>query len=223
MELKKKDLVPCYIAEIRKTLRRYRDQIGTQIRKQETYYRDVASNAADGRRARTESELRFERARRSERIASAFVHGDRPIYMWTDLLIEYAVLDSDRTRGLIREDLIGGSSVLAGLESLRLEVARVNTLDRLLREVEQPDSLVDQMKMLQGFAIDTKVEFDKTVCAGLKTVVESKTVQLSDLQVEITKHAAGSDERLARESELEAVKEAKEAIENRLKSECQDR
>jgi hypothetical protein len=219
----KKNTVPCYITEVRKVLLKYRTDVGKQIQRQETYHASVAQVAAQGRRDEIDGELRYQRARRSERLAAEFIEGRTPVSIWKDALIDYADLDSRRMRELFIQDTTDGSQLLAGIESLKFDAARVDALDKLLKGLQEPDSLSTQVQLLGKFAADTRGEFDKKVCAALKTELAAVTKQAAALAAEIAALPAGAATLAAKQGELKIANASKAALtKQRTAMACKD-
>jgi len=68
----------------------------------------LATAPAQGRRDVADGELRYERARRSERLAADFIEGRKAISSWKHLLKEYGDFDWRVTRELLEQESING-------------------------------------------------------------------------------------------------------------------
>ncbi len=219
----KKNKVPCYIMEVRKVLKTYGTQIQAHIKRNEAAYQEIGERAAQGRRDAASGELRYERARRSERLAADFVEGRKPVSMWKDFLKEYGDVDWRMTRELLEKESIDGAEFLTGLASLSYEVAKVDALDTVLSGLEKPETFLDQIQLLQKFGSETVTEFDKKVCAGLKTELTAATQSAAALQKAVAALAEGGPARTAKEAELKAAQAGATALTKRRTSKkCTD-
>jgi hypothetical protein len=214
----KKNTVPCYIIEVRKVLKTYRTQIQGHINKNEAAYDQNGVIAAQGRRDVASGELSYERSRRSERLAADFAENRKAFSQWKDLLKEYGDFDWRITRELLEQEAVDGSQFLTGLASLHLEVGKIDALDKMLAALEKPDSFFEQLQFLQKFGSDTRNEFDKKVCAGLKSELAEANAAVTALKKEESALAAGSAERAAKEKERKAAEGDVANLTNRLKT-----
>lgn len=219
----KKNTVPCYIAEVRKIVKKYRSEVREQVEKQESLYVKVAGRAAQGRRDEIDIELRSERTQRSERLAAAFTEGRTPYSKWRDALLEYADIDGKRTRGLFDQDTTSGSELLAGIESLKFDASKADALDKLMAQIAKPDSLADRIAQLRKFAGETKTEFDKKVCAGLKSELAAKAKEVEALEKAVKALPPASPDLAAKQKALKEGTDAKTALEKRRATKgCKD-
>ncbi len=164
----KKNLIPCYVTSVRAVVKKYRTELQTQVRQQQTLYDTVASLAFTGRKDARDGELEFQRNLRSESLAAAFAEGRRPTSTWREALLEYANLDLASARADLEAHIAGEASLLAGLDSLQIDLARLDAFDKILASLQSPPTLTDEIAELGNFAQQTKTDFDKLVCAGLK-------------------------------------------------------
>jgi hypothetical protein len=219
----KKNTLPCYVVQVRKVLKTYRTQIQGHVKKTEAAYDEVGAKAAQGRRDVADGELRYERARRSERFAADFLEGRKAIATWKDLLKEYGDFDWRITRELLEKESTDGSELLTGLASLNLEVAKVDALDTLFSALEKPDNILEQLQLLQKFASETRTEFDKKVCAGLKAELKIAKDKEASLTTKLAALAADSKDRPDVEKALKAAKtEVKALTDRRTEKKCSD-
>src|SRR5260370_4436727 len=77
-----------YIAGIRSLLKKYQNAIAGQVAENRKQYREIAAVAEKGRRDRQDTALRFDRTRRSERLANDYAEKRKPVSNWKDDLLE---------------------------------------------------------------------------------------------------------------------------------------
>lgn len=219
----KKNTVPCYVVEVRKVLKTYRTQIQANVKKTRASYNEVGENAAQARQDVADGELRYERARRAERLAADFIEGRKPPAIWKDLVKEFGDFDWRITRELLEKESIDGSELLTGLAALNVEVAKIDALDTLFSVLGKRESVLERLTQLQKFGSDTKTEFDKKVCAGLKVGLTSANDAVKTLTARLAALPASSTERPAVEVQLKAAQaQVKAATDRRTEKKCSD-
>lgn len=174
-ECKTKDLVCNYIVATHKLLADYQTAIRGQIDSAQKSYTLTAQAAEQGKHDEVDSNLRFERAHRSEMLADDFTHGAKPIWHWKDYVLDYAAQDFQANREFLELESMDGVRFLSGIQGLEVEFSKVQALDKLLAGLNEKQSLIDQLKELGSYAEQTKTEFDALVCAGLKKDIATKT------------------------------------------------
>jgi hypothetical protein len=171
-----------YIAGIRSLLKKYQNAIAGQVAENRKQYREIAAVAEKGHRDRQDTGLRFERTRRSERLANDYADRRKPVSQWKDDLLEYAQLDYQLNRDLLRQESTDGAEYLIGLETLKFEQAKLEALDTILEGLAKPASFLEQVEELGSFAAATKEAFDKKVCDGSKADLTAKVKVETDLK-----------------------------------------
>lgn len=173
-ECKANDVMCNYIVAVRHLLADYQTAIRAQIDATQKGYSATAQAAEQGRRDEVESELRFERNNRSEMLADDFIHGSKPIWHWKEYLLDYAAQDFQANREHLELESTDGTRFLTGIQNLQVEFSKVQALDKLLADLNQKQSILDELKELGAYAAQTKTEFDTAVCSGLKKDIAAK-------------------------------------------------
>jgi len=171
---KKRDTVCNSIEAIRHLLADYQKAISEQISAQQKSYATVGQAAEQGRRNEGEDVLANERLQRAELMADDFITRYRPITHWKEYLRDYAALDFKSNRELLELDTLDGSRFLQGVQDLKADFDQVQVLYKALAALEEKKSPWEALKDFGAMAKDTKDEFDKLVCAGLKTDLLAK-------------------------------------------------
>lgn len=208
--LRAENKVQTYIAGIRSLIVKYQKAIAGQIAENRKQYREILAVAEDGRRKMEETELRFERTRRAERLANDYAEKRRPVSQWKDDLLAYAQLDYQVNRELLRQEFTDGSAELAGLENLRVEQTKLEALDTILAGLAKPESFLQQAEAVGKFAAAAKAGFDAKVCEGTKTDLAAKEKAAAALLAAVTELKAKPQD--------DAVKKALEEKEKELKN-----
>jgi len=148
------------------------DQLAKKIAAEKRSYDNWASNAAEDQRALLDSSLQNERNERSDILAADYDEGRKPVSLWRKGLSDYARIDYDANRQLLLSDLDANTRYLQGFDDLKIEQDKVDALSKLLATLEKKPSFKDDVKAISSFAEDTKTEFDKKVCSGLKSQIK---------------------------------------------------
>jgi len=189
---KPKDTVCNTIVATRQLLAGYQKAISEQIARQQAAYAAIAQAAEQGRRADIENKLRTERTHRAETMADDFIQRNRPLTHWKDYLLDYAAQDLKANRELLELDSLDGSRFLEGVQNLQIDFDKLQSLDKVLESLNQKKSVLAGLKDLAAVGQDTKTEFDKLVCDGLKQDLASKqsAKQAADNAKDAAKSAA---------------------------------
>ena len=171
---KKNDTVCDSIEATRQLLADYQKAITGQISAQMKSYVTVGEAAEQGRRNEVEDTLANERLGRAELMADDFITRYRPITHWKEYLRDYAALDFKSNRELLELDTLDGSRFLQGVQDLKADFEQGQALDKVLAALEKKKSPWDDLKTFGAIAKDTEDEFDKLVCAGLQTDLQTK-------------------------------------------------
>src|SRR5204862_3742264 len=126
---------------------------------------------------------------------------------WKDDLLEYAQLNYQLNRDLLRQESTDGAEYLVGLENLKFEQAKLQALDTILEGLAKPASFSGQMEELDSFAAATKEAFDKKVCDGSKADLTAKEKVETDLKA-VAAALQAKPQDAAVKTELEAKQKA---------------
>jgi len=144
-------------------------QITRKIAAEKAAYAQSAALAAEDHRNLVNASLLNERNERSDELAADYDEGRKPVSLWRKDVSDYARIDYEQNRGLLSAEMDASTRYMERFENLKLEQDRVDALSKLLTALAKKPSLKDDFDALSGFAEDTKDDFDKKVCAQLKS------------------------------------------------------
>jgi len=144
-------------------------QLSLKIASEKVAYDKEAAASRNDHRALVDVTLQNDRNERSYYLAAEYDEGRKPVSQWRTDLAEYAQTDYTTNKDLLVSEIDTNSLYLERLEDLKIEQDKVDALSRLLASLSKKPSLKNEVGSLAAFAEDTKKEFDKKVCAQLKT------------------------------------------------------
>lgn len=158
-----------FATRTRQILEQRSKELAAKIAAEKAAYNASAAQAAEDHRVLVASSLQNERNERSDALAADYADGRKPISQWRRDLAEYARVDYDANRELITGAIDANSKYMRDFADLTVEQDKVDALSKLIATLEKKPSLKDDVDALGTFAGDTKANFEKLVCADLKT------------------------------------------------------
>jgi hypothetical protein len=153
-------------------------QISKKIEAETKAYKDYAALATEDSRSLVQDGLTNERSERAAQLTAEYFDKTKPVSLWRTHLSAYAQIDYEQNRQLLTTDLNASTLYLQRFEALKLDQDKVDALSKLLTALSKKPSLKDEFTALSGFVEDTKTEFDKKVCADLKSKTDAASKKL---------------------------------------------
>jgi hypothetical protein len=148
-------------------------QLAAKIAAEKAAYNASAAQAAEDHRVLVASSLQNERNERSDALAADYADGRKPTSQWRRDIADYARVDYDANRELLAGAIDASSKYMQEFADLTVEQDKVDALSKLIAALEKKPSLKDDADALGTFAADTKANFEKLVCADLKTKINN--------------------------------------------------
>lgn len=188
----------------------YQEQVDRTNDAERKAYKKLASTYVDAQRNNVFLSLEQERIERARWIADEALDVKHVRPTLSDIegqLREYADLDFETTRKLMKEESEARAQYLSQLARLKSDSVKVEALTKSFAELAKSKSNADKLKEIVSFFQQSKVEFDKLFCADLKAKIDSL-----QKQVNAKKTAPPNEQSDAKTKRLVAL----EALENEL-------
>lgn len=188
----------------------YQEQVDRTNDAERKAYKKLASIYVDAQRNNVLLSLRQERIERARLVADEGVETKRVPLTISEIesqLREYAELDFEATRKLMKEESEARALYLSQLAKLKSDSVKVEALTQTFAALAKSKTKVDEVKEMITFFQESKKEFDKLFCEDLKAKIASVQKQIAAL-----KNAPAGEKPDAKLKRLAAL----EALENEL-------
>jgi len=190
----------------------YQAQVDRTNEAERKAYKKLASTYVDAQRNDVFLSLGQERIERSGKIADEAVEVKQTPLTLSEIerqLREYAQLDFETTRKLMKDESEARAQYLGQLAKLSSDSAKVEALSKSFAALAKSKSRTEQVKEIISYYEETKKEFDKLFCEDLTAKIGS--VQK---QVDAQKPLAGekADDKAKRLARLEALQAELDAL-----------
>lgn len=197
----------------------YQEQVDHTNDVERKAYKKLASTYVDAQRNNVFHSLAEERIERARLVADEAVEVKRLTLTLSEIegqLREYADLDFEATRTLMKEESEARAQYLSQLAKLKADSVKVEALTESFATLAKSKTRADQVKEIITFFQESKKEFDKLFCEDLKAKIDSVQKQVDvKKKVPATEAPNAKMKRLAAletlESELEALTAQKTA------------
>jgi hypothetical protein len=145
-------------------LTEYQKRIDAQIADATAYYQRAAAVSASETRRVTLESLEAERNERTTELEADYRENRKPASRYRTHLREYANEHFDRQKEWLASDLDASAPYLQQLVALESDKATIEAFSKMLKNLAQPRSAIDEIKDMEKFVAATKTEFNKLVC-----------------------------------------------------------
>ena len=188
----------------------YQEQVDRTNEAERKAYKKLASTYVEAERNNVFLSLEQERIERSRMVADEAVEVKRVAPTLSEIefqLREYADLDFESTRKLMKEESEARAQYLSQLAKLKADSVKVEALTNSFAAIAKSKTKADQVKEMISFFQESKKEFDKLFCEDLKAKIDSVQKQING-----KKNAPANETPDAKSKRLAAL----EALENEL-------
>jgi len=178
----------------------YQEQVDRTNDAERKAYKKLASTYVDAQRNNVFLSLAQERIERARLAADEAVEVKRATPTLSDIegqLREYAELDFEATRKLMKEESEARAVYLSQLAKLNNDSVKVEALTKSFAALAKSKTRAEEVKEMISFFEESKKEFNKLFCEDVKAKIASLQKQIS-----ATPNAADKD---ALENELDAL------------------
>lgn len=182
----------------------YQEQVDRTNDVERKAYKKLASTYVDAQRNNVFLSLAEERIERARLIADEAVEVKRAPLTLSEIegqLREYADLDFETTRKLMKEESEARAVYLSQLAKLNDDSVKVEALTKSFAALAKSKTRADQAKEMISFFEESKKEFNKLFCEDVKE-------KIATLQKQVTPNAPDKE---ALENELDALTAQKTA------------
>ena len=182
----------------------YQEQVDRTNDAERKAYKKLASTYVDAQRNNVFLSLAQERIERARLIADDAVEVKRAPLTISEIegqLREYADLDFETTRKLMKEESEARAVYLSQLAKLNADSVKVEALTKSFATLAKSKTSADQVKEMISFFEESKKEFNKLFCENLKTKIDSLQKQVNA--------APNAPDKEALTNELDALKAQK--------------
>lgn len=201
----------------------YQEQVDRTNDAERRAHKKLVSTYVDAQRSNVFLSLEQERIERARRVADEAVEVKlaRPTLSdIEDQLREYADLDFEQTRKLMKAESEARAEYLSQLATLKSNSAKVAALTSSFAQLAKSKSNTDKLKEIVSFFQESKKEFDKLHCAKLKAQIDSVQKQVNAKKTAPPNELP--DAKAKRLAELEALENELDAlIAERTAKRCQ--
>ena len=146
----------------------YQERIEAQIKLEAAFYqRHAALDDAHMKRLTT-GEIDVERDERSWELAARYAADPNLADLYRSDLREYGNIYASKQREWLTADTEGATAIVQQLITLEADKASIEAYRKVLKNLEKPRGIKDELTDLNQFIVETKSEFDKLFCADLK-------------------------------------------------------
>jgi hypothetical protein len=153
-------------------LTEYQKRIDAQIADTTAYYQRAAAVTASETRRVTLDNLEAERNERTTELEADYRENRKPASLYRTHLRDYANEHFDRQKEWLSADLNASAPYLQQLVALESDKATIEAFSKMLKNLAQPRSAIDEIKDMKKFVDDTKTEFNKLVCADIAKQIQ---------------------------------------------------
>jgi hypothetical protein len=178
--------------EASEILHTYEKQLDAKLHAELTAYQKQAQIEAEASRRQAFENLEQERVERSRSIAADLVEKQMRASKWRQALRDYAIVDFSVQREFLLGNLNSESRYLERILELQLDKQKVAALTKAFEALTQETKLTGQAKDLATFGSDAKNQFDKNVCAGLKSELDVQNKALAAAATDADKDKANT-------------------------------
>ncbi len=196
----------------------YQAQVDRTNEAERKAYKKLASTYVDAQRNDIFLSLGQERIERSGKIADEAVEVKQTPLTLSEIerqLREYAQLDFETTRKLMKDESEARAQYLGQLAKLSSDSAKVEALSKSFAALAKSKSRTEQVKEIISYYEETKKEFDKLFCEDLTAKIGSVQKQVDAQKPPAGEKADDKAKRLARlealQAELDALTKQKAA------------
>lgn len=197
----------------------YQEQVDRTNEAERKAYKKLAATYVDAQRNNVFGSLEQERIERARLVADEAVEVKRVTLTISEIegqLREYADLDFENTRKLMKEESEARAVYLSQLAKLKSDSVKVEALNKSFAALAKSKTKAEQVKEMISFFQESKKEFDKLFCEDLKTKIAGVQKQVNGKKSAPTgETAVAKSKRLAEiaalENELDAMTAQKTA------------
>ena len=178
----------CYAKEIQTMLEEHTEELTGLVKRQRHDYEVTAVELDRDTRLRNDSDLKFERSRRTAEMARGLSAGRVAASEWKSALRDYMLVDRDRTAALMLADLQHGTAAgfVASLEDdLHVDVDKAKKLADLVHLLAAPRDIKDELAQWLAYGKGAKDEYQKLSCADVSGRNATATAALTAKKAEL--------------------------------------